>query len=149
MTFWQQKIVKDNNLLKSCISNFTQIDNLLLRIILAVQRLYYRVFKWANHTDFYYNSTINVEQVNDGSDLLENIPKTVLVTGAAKRLGRAIALDLASHGFAVVVHTHKSMPEAAQTVNEIRQKGGKASLIDYVPLLPIHDKQMVNSLYAF
>lgn len=68
--------------------------------------------------------------MNDGSDLLENIPKTVLVTGAAKRLGRAIALDLASHGFTVVVHTHKSVSDAALTVNEIRQKGGKASLIE-------------------
>lgn len=59
----------------------------------------------------------------------ENIIKTVLITGAAKRIGRAIALDLAAHGFNVLVHTNQSVPEASQTVNEIRQKGGKAEII--------------------
>ena len=34
--------------------------------------------------------------------------KTVLVTGAAKRLGRAIALDLAAAGWNVAIHYHGS-----------------------------------------
>ena len=34
--------------------------------------------------------------------------KTVLVTGAAKRLGRAIALDLAGDGWNVAIHYHGS-----------------------------------------
>ncbi|MFN6984476.1 MAG: short-chain dehydrogenase, partial [Rhizobium oryzihabitans] len=38
------------------------------------------------------------------SAVKEDIPKTVLITGAARRLGRAIATDLASHGFAIAVH---------------------------------------------
>ena len=38
--------------------------------------------------------------------------KTVLVTGAAKRLGRAIALDLAAHGWNVAIHYHGSAEEA-------------------------------------
>lgn len=62
--------------------------------------------------------------------MTETITKTVLITGAAKRIGRAIALDLAAHGFDVVVHTNHSLLEARQTVNEIRQKGGKAQLIE-------------------
>ena len=42
---------------------------------------------------------------------------TVLVTGAAKRLGRAIALGLAQAGWQVVVHYHRSAQEAHDTVD--------------------------------
>ena len=41
---------------------------------------------------------------------------TVLVTGAAKRLGREIALGLAATGWQVAVHYRGSATEAAQTV---------------------------------
>jgi NAD(P)-dependent dehydrogenase (short-subunit alcohol dehydrogenase family) len=41
--------------------------------------------------------------------------KNVLVTGAAKRLGRAIALDLAGAGWNVAIH-YNSSPDAAQAV---------------------------------
>jgi NAD(P)-dependent dehydrogenase (short-subunit alcohol dehydrogenase family) len=43
-------------------------------------------------------------------------PSTVLVTGAAKRLGREIALKLAAHGWRVAVHYRDSVEEARQTV---------------------------------
>ena len=43
-------------------------------------------------------------------------PKTVLVTGAAKRLGRSIALALAEGGWRVAVHYRNSSVEAGQTV---------------------------------
>ncbi len=43
-------------------------------------------------------------------------PSTVLVTGAAKRLGRAIALKLAANGWRVAVHYRDSVEEARQTV---------------------------------
>src|SRR5262250_1758574 len=52
--------------------------------------------------------------------------KAVLVTGAAKRIGRAIALDLARHGWAVAVHYRGSAPEAAEVVREIEDAGGRA-----------------------
>lgn len=42
--------------------------------------------------------------------------RTVLVTGAARRLGRAIALDLAAAGWQVAVHYRGSRAEAEQTV---------------------------------
>jgi hypothetical protein len=48
----------------------------------------------------------------------------VLVTGAARRLGREIALDLALHGFDVAVHYHRSSDEAAETVAQGRKAGG-------------------------
>ena len=50
----------------------------------------------------------------------------VLVTGAAKRLGRAIALDLADAGWDVGVHYHGSAAEAEETAAAARARGVKA-----------------------
>jgi NAD(P)-dependent dehydrogenase (short-subunit alcohol dehydrogenase family) len=55
-----------------------------------------------------------------------NLPKTALVTGAARRIGRAIALDLAAHGWAVAVHYSRSAAEADAVVAEIQKAGGAA-----------------------
>ena len=55
--------------------------------------------------------------------------KNVLITGAAKRLGRAIALDLATAGWNVAIH-YNSSPDAAQAVAaEIRGHGVKAATL--------------------
>jgi NAD(P)-dependent dehydrogenase (short-subunit alcohol dehydrogenase family) len=43
-------------------------------------------------------------------------PRTVLVTGAAKRLGREIALALAGQGWRVAVHYRDSVEDATKTV---------------------------------
>ncbi len=43
-------------------------------------------------------------------------PRTVLVTGAARRLGRAIALACAQAGWRVAVHYHRSRQNALDTV---------------------------------
>lgn len=50
----------------------------------------------------------------------------VLVTGAARRLGRAMALDLAAHGFDVAVHYRGSGAEAQATVGELQALGARA-----------------------
>lgn len=50
----------------------------------------------------------------------------VLVTGAAKRLGRAIALHLAAHGWAVALHYRGSASEAEHTASDIRALGALA-----------------------
>ena len=50
----------------------------------------------------------------------------VLVTGAARRLGRAMALDLAAHGFDLAVHYRGSAAEAQETVDELRSLGAQA-----------------------
>jgi NAD(P)-dependent dehydrogenase (short-subunit alcohol dehydrogenase family) len=43
----------------------------------------------------------------------------VLVTGAAKRLGREIALTLAKHGWQVAVHYHTSEQDAINTIADL------------------------------
>jgi 3-oxoacyl-[acyl-carrier protein] reductase/pteridine reductase len=44
--------------------------------------------------------------------------KTILVTGAAKRIGRGIALRLAEEGARVAIHYHHSETEARRTAEE-------------------------------
>ena len=51
---------------------------------------------------------------------------TALVTGAGKRLGRAMALYLAGRGHDVAVHYATSADEAEAVVAEIRAMGGRA-----------------------
>jgi NAD(P)-dependent dehydrogenase (short-subunit alcohol dehydrogenase family) len=55
--------------------------------------------------------------------------KNVLVTGAAKRLGRAIALDLAAAGWNIAVHYNGSVADAEEVAAEIRANGCKAALV--------------------
>lgn len=53
-------------------------------------------------------------------------PRTALVTGAAKRLGRAIACGMAKDGWDIVVHYHASEHEALETVDHIKTLGRRA-----------------------
>jgi NAD(P)-dependent dehydrogenase (short-subunit alcohol dehydrogenase family) len=55
--------------------------------------------------------------------------KTVLVTGAAKRLGRAIALDLASDGWNVAIHYHGSEEDADSVAQAARAFGAEAAAL--------------------
>lgn len=55
--------------------------------------------------------------------------KTALVTGAGKRLGRAIALDLAADGWDVAIHYKDSRPEAEEVAAKVRTLGRKAATI--------------------
>ena len=52
--------------------------------------------------------------------------KAVLVTGAAKRLGREIALQFARQGWDVAVHYGRSEQDAKETVREIEMMGVKS-----------------------
>jgi NAD(P)-dependent dehydrogenase (short-subunit alcohol dehydrogenase family) len=55
--------------------------------------------------------------------------KAALVTGAARRIGRALALDLAAAGWAVAVHYHTSREEAEGTVAACVELGARAVAI--------------------
>jgi NAD(P)-dependent dehydrogenase (short-subunit alcohol dehydrogenase family) len=54
----------------------------------------------------------------------------VLVTGAAKRLGRAIALRLARDGYDVALHYRSSKPEAEALAADIKALGRRTALVD-------------------
>lgn len=54
--------------------------------------------------------------------------KVALVTGAARNIGRATALELAAAGAAVAVNTRSSKEDAEKVVQEIRAAGGQAEV---------------------
>lgn len=51
-----------------------------------------------------------------------------LVTGAAKRIGKQIVLDLAAEGRAVAIHYHQARDEADALARHIRARGGRAAI---------------------
>lgn len=53
-------------------------------------------------------------------------PGVALITGAARRIGRAIASDLAAHGWPIAVHYHTSEGAARDLAAEIEGRGGRA-----------------------
>ena len=60
---------------------------------------------------------------------MQNGPQTVLVTGGAKRLGRAIALDLAASGFDIALHYNTSETDAADLAAQITTLGRSTALL--------------------
>ena len=55
--------------------------------------------------------------------------QTALVTGAGRRIGRAIALGLAQAGWDVAIHYRHSAHEAAETAAAVRALGRRAALV--------------------
>ena len=69
--------------------------------------------------------------------------EAALVTGAGRRIGRAIALDLASGALAVAVHYHGSAKAADALVAEIRAAGGTAASINADLQDPVSVKDLI------
>src|ERR1700675_152374 len=57
------------------------------------------------------------------------VGKVALVTGAAKRIGRSVALRLASEGADVIVNYHNSKTEADEVVTQISATGRRAMAV--------------------
>ena len=55
--------------------------------------------------------------------------RVALVTGAGRRVGRALAVALGAEGMTVGVHYHASDAGARETARMIEREGGKASLV--------------------
>jgi NAD(P)-dependent dehydrogenase (short-subunit alcohol dehydrogenase family) len=58
------------------------------------------------------------------------MPRAALVTGGAKRIGRAIALMLGDAGWDLAVHFHASRQEADAVVAELKAKGRRAVALE-------------------
>lgn len=56
-------------------------------------------------------------------------PRTALITGAARRIGAAIARDLAAHGWSVAIHYNTSRDDAEAVAGSIRADGGRAATV--------------------
>lgn len=57
------------------------------------------------------------------------MPGTILITGAGRRVGRALALALAGDGYDIAVHYNRSQDEAEAVAAEIRAKGPRAATV--------------------
>mgnify|MGYP001386496234 FL=1 len=55
--------------------------------------------------------------------------KTVLITGAAHRIGRAVALGLAEDGWKIAIHYSNSANAANELAQIITDKGGNAETL--------------------
>ena len=68
--------------------------------------------------------------------------RVALITGAVRRIGRAIALALAGDGAAVVINTRRSRAEAETVAAEIEGRGGRA----LVQLADVTDEAAVQAM---
>jgi len=70
--------------------------------------------------------------------------KTALVTGAAKRLGRCIAVRLAHAGADLIIHYNRSVDDARTTAKMIRDAGRRAELIQ----ADLSDPRRIEAIFA-
>ncbi len=70
--------------------------------------------------------------------------KTVLITGAAVRLGRGLAEALAGEGCRLVLHCNRSAAEAASLAARLRRAGTKVHLIRRDLLAPNSGEEMIR-----
>ena len=57
--------------------------------------------------------------------------RSVLVTGASKGIGKAIACRLAGEGFLVVIHYHSDKAGAENTLQQITENGGSGRIVQF------------------
>lgn len=67
-----------------------------------------------------------------------------LVTGGSAGIGRAVAIDLAAKGATVVINYNRSREGAEETLNIIREAGGKAAIVK----ADVSDPDEVDAMFA-
>lgn len=77
---------------------------------------------------------------------MEIAGKTALITGAAKRIGREIAINLAKDGANLVIHYNTSENEAISLKNEVESFGVKAFILKANLLVEDQLKELVKQV---
>jgi NAD(P)-dependent dehydrogenase (short-subunit alcohol dehydrogenase family) len=85
----------------------------------------------------------------DSVSLTPSSAPVALVTGAAKRIGRQIAITLAQRGWDVLVHYGQSAQDAADVVVEIEQLGRRALAVQADLGVEAQVKQIVPQAMAY
>jgi NAD(P)-dependent dehydrogenase (short-subunit alcohol dehydrogenase family) len=62
-------------------------------------------------------------------DSTQVTPRAALITGAGRRIGRAIAITLSRAGYAVVLHANRARADAERLAAEIVAAGGRAAVV--------------------
>ena len=76
------------------------------------------------------------------------MPDTALVTGAGRRIGRAIAEDLAAHGWRLAIHCLTAIDEANQLADNIAENGGKAAVLVGDLADPMQSAELIDEAKA-
>ncbi len=71
--------------------------------------------------------------------------RAILITGAAKRIGRQLAVDLAGAGYDIAIHFNESASEAEDVAAEIRALGRRAALVQGDLALAGSPEQVIKS----
>ena len=79
---------------------------------------------------------------------MELADKVVVITGAARRVGRAIALHLAEHGCHVALHYGRSAGEADEVADRIRGMGRCCTLVAGDLAVPSVPGRVVDAVIA-
>lgn len=66
--------------------------------------------------------------------------KRILVTGASRGIGRAIALRLGKENYHITIHYHQSQQAAEEVKTHIEQQGGQAQLLQF----DVSDREQVK-----
>lgn len=77
----------------------------------------------------------------------QHIPRTALVTGSARGIGRALAVALAAEGFNVAVHYRGSAEDAAETVRLCQTQGVQAAAFQAEVTDPAQARHLVRNAH--
>jgi len=72
--------------------------------------------------------------------------KVTLITGGAKGIGRAVALDLAGRGWSVAICYRKSTQEGADVIDAVKKKGSKGMALQCDVSDPVASHEMVRQV---